>query len=94
MAFHFICANHDREYLAKRSIVKNAQGEIISDNDPMAQRTCCHCLPSDDCGDKRSRIEDDLKKVKYEQGQITEMMKKRYPELYGIGQQELGLEEK
>lgn len=80
MNFHHICANHDREYL---------QNKIT---DPNAERACCHCLPSEKCGDDRSGLNESLKRVQYEQGQITEMMKKRYPEQYGIGQQELNME--
>ncbi len=77
---HHICANHDREYLQRRL------------TDPTAERTCCHCMPSEACGDSRSDVNDLMKKVKFEKGQITAMMKQRYPEQFGITEQELNQE--
>lgn len=89
---HFICANMDREYLARKSIVKNNKGEIIIDKDPHAERICCHCMPHENCGDTNSRVNDMSKQIKFEQNQKQEMMKKIRPELHGVIQQELNME--
>lgn len=87
-ATHWICSNSHREISAynyhKDNVDAGRTRELI----------CCMCMPHLNCGDDVARVqtEEQLKRVKYEQGQITEVMKKRYPELFGIGQQELNRE--